>query len=111
MRARRELVEELHPANDEGRHLVRVYDILNQDGKYLSGNASIVCQKKDDDGNILDEWYVNIRPKEMKELVSRLEKAQEILSKRLRSYQKGKEEDDDDGDGGRPSTSRGCSKG
>lgn len=105
MSVERRLIQEIRPRNERNRHLVRVHDILDADtGKFINWNCSIISQKKDDTGKILDEWFINIHPREIDELVSMLLEAKKAGVGRLMELAEEPEEEkgDDDGNGGGP---------
>lgn len=79
----RETIREIKPARSKNRHIVRVHDMRDEDGKHLGVSFTIVTQKKDEAGEVLDEWYNNVHPNELDELVDMLIEAKREGVRRL----------------------------
>jgi len=68
----RVLVDEVHPVRTKGRHHVKIYDIFDEEGKYLGVSYTIISEKRDASGNLLDEWFINIHPAEIDDVIGML---------------------------------------
>lgn len=109
----RVLVGEVHPVRTKGRHHVKIYDIFDEEGKYLGVSYTIISQKHDANGNLLDEWFINIHPAEIDDVIGMLAEskrkgATHLFDMALNNQQANQEkvENERDGRGDDPSGTR-----